>query len=77
MMTTIPILRYHSVSTDPAPWTAPYAVAPATFARHVELITASGGTAMTLYDQMTAALALLQMYVNRVTATALTMIYHI
>ena len=38
MITTIPILRYHSVSTDPAPWIAPYAVAPATFARHVDLI---------------------------------------
>src|SRR4051812_18217541 len=47
MMTTIPILRYHSVSADPAPWIAPYAVAPATFACHVDLITASGRTAMT------------------------------
>ena len=55
MMTTIPILRYHSVSTDPAPWIAPYAVAPATFARHVDLITASGRTAMTV-SELCAAL---------------------
>ena len=54
-MTTIPILRYHSVSTDPAPWIAPYAVAPATFARHVDLITASGRTAMTV-SELCAAL---------------------
>ena len=47
MMTTIPILRYHSVSADPAAWIAPYAVTPATFARHVDLITVSGRTAMT------------------------------
>ena len=55
MMTTIPILRYHSVSADPAPWIAPYAVAPATFARHVDLITASGRTAMTV-SELCAAL---------------------
>ena len=52
MITTIPILRYHSVSTDPAPWIAPYAVAPATFARHVDLIAASGRTAMTVSELM-------------------------
>ena len=53
--TTIPILRYHSVSTDPAPWIAPYAVAPATFSRHVDLIAASGRTAMTV-SELCAAL---------------------
>ena len=47
-MTTIPILLYHSVSTDPSPWIAPYTVTPATFARHVDLIAASGLTAMTV-----------------------------
>ena len=55
MTTTIPILRYHSVSSDPAPWTASYAVAPATFARHVDLIIASGRTAMTV-SELSAAL---------------------
>jgi peptidoglycan/xylan/chitin deacetylase (PgdA/CDA1 family) len=55
MMTTVPILRYHSVSADPAPWIAPYAVTPATFARHVDLITASGRTAMTV-SELCAAL---------------------
>ena len=54
-MTTIPILRYHSVSANPDPWIAPYAVAPATFARHVDLITASGRTAMTV-SELCAAL---------------------
>ena len=42
MMTAIPILLYHSVSTDPAGWIAPYSVTPNSFAHHVDLITASG-----------------------------------
>lgn len=47
-MTVVPILLYHSVSADPAGWIAPYAVSPQTFARHVELIVASGRTPMTV-----------------------------
>jgi peptidoglycan/xylan/chitin deacetylase (PgdA/CDA1 family) len=46
-MTTIPILLYHSVSTDPADWIAPYAVTPQDFAHHIELILNSGRTLMT------------------------------
>ena len=55
MMTAIPILLYHSVSTDPAGWIAPYSVTPNSFAHHVDLITASGRTAMTVSD-LSAAL---------------------
>jgi hypothetical protein len=55
MMTAIPILRYHSVSTDPAGWIAPLSVSPATFADHVDLIAASGRTAMTV-SELSAAL---------------------
>ncbi len=55
MMTAIPILLYHSVSDDPAPWIAPYSVSRDTFADHVDLITASGRTAMTV-SELCAAL---------------------
>ena len=55
MMTAIPILRYHSVSTDPAGWIAPLSVSPTTFADHVDLIAASGRTAMTV-SELSAAL---------------------
>jgi peptidoglycan/xylan/chitin deacetylase (PgdA/CDA1 family) len=54
-MTVIPILLYHSVSADPPRWIAPYTVAPAAFARHVELISDSGRTATTV-SQLCAAL---------------------
>ncbi|WP_446222394.1 polysaccharide deacetylase family protein [Nocardia sp. IBHARD005] len=47
-MTIVPILLYHCVSADPAGWIAPYAVSPRTFARHVELMAASGRTPMTV-----------------------------
>ncbi|MFB7874111.1 polysaccharide deacetylase family protein [Nocardia sp. NPDC056064] len=46
-MIIVPILLYHSVSADPAGWIAPFAVDPPTFARHVELMAASGRTPMT------------------------------
>jgi peptidoglycan/xylan/chitin deacetylase (PgdA/CDA1 family) len=47
-MTVIPILLYHSISAEPEGWIAPYAVTPAAFALHVDLIAASGRTAMTV-----------------------------
>lgn len=47
-MMAIPILLYHAVTDDPAEWIAPYTVTPAEFARHVDLILASGRTAMTV-----------------------------
>ena len=47
-MMAIPILLYHAVTDDPAEWIAPYTVSPAEFARHVDVILASGRTAMTV-----------------------------
>jgi peptidoglycan/xylan/chitin deacetylase (PgdA/CDA1 family) len=47
-VTIIPILLYHSVSTDPAPWIAPYTVTRKVFAHHLELIAASGRRALTV-----------------------------
>jgi peptidoglycan/xylan/chitin deacetylase (PgdA/CDA1 family) len=46
----VPILLYHSVSDDPPPWIAPFALAPAAFDRQLELICASGMTALTVTD---------------------------
>lgn len=48
MTTTVPILLYHSVSTTPARWIAPFTVTPRTFANHLDLIAASGRTALTV-----------------------------
>lgn len=53
--TPIPILLYHSISADPARWIAPFAVTPAAFAHHVELITSSGRNAITV-SRLCAAL---------------------
>lgn len=53
-MTVIPILLYHSISDDPAPWIAPYAVSPTTFAQHLELAAESGRTALTVSELITA-----------------------
>lgn len=52
-MLRVPILLYHSVSDDPPPWIAPFALAPAAFGRHLELIRASGRTALTVTDYAT------------------------
>jgi peptidoglycan/xylan/chitin deacetylase (PgdA/CDA1 family) len=49
-VTVIPILLYHSLSREPERWIARYAVSPATFAHHVDLIANSGRTAMTVSD---------------------------
>jgi peptidoglycan/xylan/chitin deacetylase (PgdA/CDA1 family) len=60
-MTTIPIFLYHSVSRDPEPWIAPYSITPETFTRHVEMISDSGMTALTvsqLCDALTGRSAL-------------------
>jgi peptidoglycan/xylan/chitin deacetylase (PgdA/CDA1 family) len=50
----IPILLYHSISDAPEPWIAPYAVSPATFARHLNLVVESGRTALTVSDLVAA-----------------------
>jgi peptidoglycan/xylan/chitin deacetylase (PgdA/CDA1 family) len=55
-VTIIPILVYHSVSANPAPWIAPYTVTPLAFAHHLELMAASGRTALTV-SQLVDALA--------------------
>ncbi len=41
-MNAVPILLYHSVSADPADWIAPFAVSPATFRAHLDVVVASG-----------------------------------
>lgn len=46
--TPIPILLYHSISADPARWIAPFAVTPAAFKHHVDLIISSGRNPITV-----------------------------
>lgn len=48
MTTPVPILLYHSVSGAPARWIAPFTVTPRTFARHLDLVVASGRTPVTV-----------------------------
>ena len=48
MTETIPILLYHSVSTKPPTWVAPFTVTPRTFASHLDLIVSSGRTVLTV-----------------------------
>ncbi len=43
-----PILAYHAVSADPPGWIAPFAVTPAMFAAHLDVIAASGRQALTI-----------------------------
>ena len=54
-MTIVPILLYHSVSSDPPDWVAPFTVSPQTFARHVDLLVESGREPLTV-SQLRAAL---------------------
>jgi Predicted xylanase/chitin deacetylase len=44
----IPVLLYHCVAPDPSAWIAPFTVSAATLRRHLEIITASGRTPITL-----------------------------
>lgn len=46
----VPVLLYHSVSDDPAEVIAPYTVTPATFRRHLGLITDSGREAISVSE---------------------------
>jgi peptidoglycan/xylan/chitin deacetylase (PgdA/CDA1 family) len=48
LLTSVPILLYHSVSADPPDWIAPFAVSPAHFARHLDAIAASGRVPLTV-----------------------------
>ncbi|MHB9861071.1 polysaccharide deacetylase family protein [Streptomyces sp. YIM S03343] len=43
-MSRIPILNYHCISDDPAPWIAKWTVTPGDFERHLDLILASDRT---------------------------------
>ena len=52
----IPVLLYHAIGGDRSPWIAPFTVTPATFGRHLELIVASGRTALTV-DELRTGLA--------------------
>lgn len=54
-MTTVPILLYHSISTDPPGWIAPYSVTPAVFGHHLELIAESNATVLSV-SQLVGAL---------------------
>lgn len=54
-MTIIPILLYHSVSSDPPDWIAPFTVSPQTFTRHVDVVVESGRQPLTV-SQLRAAL---------------------
>jgi peptidoglycan/xylan/chitin deacetylase (PgdA/CDA1 family) len=44
----VPILAYHSISTDPAEWIAPYTVSPKVFAAHLDVVSASGRQPLTV-----------------------------
>jgi peptidoglycan/xylan/chitin deacetylase (PgdA/CDA1 family) len=44
----VPILNYHTISDDPGPAIAPFAVRPAEFARHLDLLVAGGHTVLTV-----------------------------
>ena len=48
--TRIPVLLYHSVSDDPPPVIAPFAVSPATFGRHVALLVDGCHTVLSVSD---------------------------
>src|SRR4051794_39918901 len=48
MPVLVPILLYHSVSDDPPPFARSYAVAPSTFARHLDAVVARGLVGMTV-----------------------------
>jgi len=47
-MTVVPILLYHSVSSDPAAWISRFAVSPAEFERQLDLIVERGASTLTV-----------------------------
>jgi peptidoglycan/xylan/chitin deacetylase (PgdA/CDA1 family) len=47
-MAAVPILIYHSISSDPVAWIRPFAVTPETFRRHLDLVLDRGATPMTV-----------------------------
>jgi peptidoglycan/xylan/chitin deacetylase (PgdA/CDA1 family) len=53
--TRVPILLYHSVSSTPSRYIAPFAVSPADFRRHLACIVEHGCTPLTVSDFVAAA----------------------
>jgi peptidoglycan/xylan/chitin deacetylase (PgdA/CDA1 family) len=47
-MTVVPILLYHSISSDPAAWIRRFAVTPDAFRTHLDLVTEHRATALTV-----------------------------
>jgi peptidoglycan/xylan/chitin deacetylase (PgdA/CDA1 family) len=47
-MIVVPILLYHSISSDPAPWIRRFAVTPDAFRDHLDLVAEHGATALTV-----------------------------
>ncbi|TQF73951.1 polysaccharide deacetylase family protein [Rhodococcus spelaei] len=43
-----PVLLYHAIGTDRSSWIAPFSVSASTFERHLELVSYSGRTALTV-----------------------------
>jgi peptidoglycan/xylan/chitin deacetylase (PgdA/CDA1 family) len=48
VLSPVPILLYHAISDDPPGWIAPFAISPATFAAHLDAVSASGRQAVTV-----------------------------
>jgi peptidoglycan/xylan/chitin deacetylase (PgdA/CDA1 family) len=48
--TPIPILLYHSVTSDPPDWIAPYTVTPDSLSAQLDLLVADGRTSLTVSD---------------------------
>ena len=48
MVSPVPILLYHAITDDPPGWIAPFAVTPATFSAHLDVVIASGRQPLTV-----------------------------
>jgi peptidoglycan/xylan/chitin deacetylase (PgdA/CDA1 family) len=46
----VPILLYHSVSDDPAPWVAPFTLAPRAFEEHMDAVSELGAFTLTVSE---------------------------
>ncbi|GAA1167981.1 peptidoglycan/xylan/chitin deacetylase (PgdA/CDA1 family) [Kitasatospora gansuensis] len=53
-MTAVPVFLYHSVSDDPPPWIAPFAVTPRAFAEQLDRIADAGRTIVPLHRLVAA-----------------------
>jgi peptidoglycan/xylan/chitin deacetylase (PgdA/CDA1 family) len=48
VVTPIPLLLYHSISSDPPPWAVPWTVSPERFRDHMDELVDSGATPLTI-----------------------------